>query len=319
MRTYAPRGAFQTFLLLAAVGLAGCLSNPVIKDMPDLANVSIGAVTAKLAEDIKPGASTSDESESFRHWRHSFQYCRICYDRKLFDLRFFGAYQPACEARQGNFLFLPSREYPTHVECRTAGGQLHFAVYAKVESKTINSLGTSAMLWFVTADSFEPKDRSTKATVHDDYAERTDGFYKRDREQARIATQERTERAKNDAERRRQQEADLKRSLAEQQAREQPKVRTVGQKVCTTVAGNERQVVAVAFGKPVFGEAASRRFLVTGFTEQVAGDRIKILIGGIRMSDERGREQPVDKLDGDPVWERGKATWDDSPNWRLCQ
>ena len=317
MRTHAIRGAIRTSLLLLAVGLAGCLGNPV-KDIPDLANVSIGSVTARLAEDITPGPSSSDESANFRHWRHSFQYCRVCYDRGLFDGHFFGAYQPACEARQGKFLFLPSREYPSRVECHTAGGELLFAVYAKVESKTVNSLGTSAMLWFVTADSFEPKARSTTVTVQDEYAEGTDGFYRRNREQERIAAQERAERAKKDAERLRQQQAEVTRRLAEQQAREQPKVRTVGQKVCTTVTGNERQIVAVAFGKPVLGQASSRTFLVTGFTEQASGERIKILIGGIRMTDDRGREQPVDKLDGDPVWERGKATWDQSRNWRLC-
>lgn len=300
------------------LGLAGCVSNPV-RDMPNLATASVGDVTAKLAEDIKPGRSSKDESENFHHWRHHFPYCRTCYTRGLLDGQLFGAYQPACEARQANFSYLPTRENPKFVECRSAAGELIFAVHAKVESG--KALGT----WFITADSFEAKRLSPTLKVWDEYAVGSDGLYKRDKEQERIDAAKRADEAKVQLDRYRKAAALAKVEMErqqrldeEQRTRELPIVKTVGQKVCASGTGNERQVVAYAFGKPVFSDPVNREYRVTGFTEQVAGNRIRVLVAGIQIIEGRGNTRAIDKLEGDAVLERGKPTWDDARNWRLC-
>ena len=142
----AGRRALQLLLAMAFI-VAGCVANPV-KEIPDLEIVSIGAITSKLAGDIKPGVSQSDESASFRHWHHYFQYCRGCYERRLLDQQFFGAYRPACDARKGKLSYQPSIQSPRRIDCLSSSGALLFAIFAKVESKTVSGVGT-ATLWFI--------------------------------------------------------------------------------------------------------------------------------------------------------------------------
>ncbi len=301
-----------------AAGLSGCLGTQV-RDIPDLANLTVGEVTTKLSEDIKPGPSGMEASENFRHWHHEFQYCRGCYSRDLLEGRFFNAYKPYCDAKQGAFSYQPSRKYPRGVECRSSSGNLIFVVYAKIESRSFYSLGNTVYEWFITADSFEPINPSVTVSLLDEFAEKEGRYYKRNKEQEKIDTQRRIEQARKSAEVERKTKAEEQRRKEEQIARDLPIVKTIGQKICKTVKGSQKYATTYALGNPVYGRPVERNFMVTGFTEQVSGNKIRLLVSGISFLDEQYALRSVDKIDGDVVMEPGKPIWDDAANWHPCR
>lgn len=94
-------------------------------------------------------------------------------------------------------------------------------------------------------------------------------------------------------------------------------VRVVGQKICKIIDGTERHVVGRIMGQVVYGASVSQTFYITGFTEQVAGEKIQLRIAGIRKI-EGDRMVNVDKIDGDTVLQTNNVIWDDPIIWRPC-
>lgn len=94
-------------------------------------------------------------------------------------------------------------------------------------------------------------------------------------------------------------------------------VRVVGQKICKIIDGTERHLVGRMMGQVVYGASVSQTFYITGFTEQVAGEKIQLRIAGIRKI-EGDRMVNVDKIDGDTVLQTNNVIWDDPILWRPC-
>lgn len=103
------------------------------------------------------------------------------------------------------------------------------------------------------------------------------------------------------------------RKLLEQAVLNQPKVRTVGQKVCRLFDISQRKVIGEVMGKPAYGQPVQVKAKVTGFTENSSGRKIQIRISGMQANGES-----MERIDGDVVLENGAVIWDDSMSWAVC-
>lgn len=104
----------------------------------------------------------------------------------------------------------------------------------------------------------------------------------------------------------------------EEQARSQPLVRTVGQKICKVLHGIDRQILgSTNTGQTRYGVGVARTYYVTAFTEKVAGQKIQLRIASIRKEIDLQFEN-VESIDGDTVLRPNTLLWDDSTQWQPC-
>lgn len=133
--------------------------------------------------------------------------------------------------------------------------------------------------------------------------------------------QKKTEKAKLDADRRDLQARIEKEQLA-RAADELKLVKVIGTKICKTFGGTEQQVsnvnMPVGFRTyhtvPILGVKTDQNFIVTAFTEDAVGKKLKVRIGGLKTEDGK----TFDKLGGDVELKPGSIIWDDASNWRPC-
>lgn len=90
-------------------------------------------------------------------------------------------------------------------------------------------------------------------------------------------------------------------------------VSTNGARVCRQDTGKRRDVVGTSFGQPLYGRSVEETFQITGFTEGVNGDRIKVMVSSIRIAS-TGRY--IETLP--PDYTKGIHVWQDFFSWEPC-
>ncbi|MBA5686282.1 hypothetical protein [Rugamonas apoptosis] len=99
-----------------------------------------------------------------------------------------------------------------------------------------------------------------------------------------------------------------------------PLIKTVGQKVCLTADGTEDVYLGfVAMGQPQY-RTEQRQFVLSGVTENSAGNRILVRIGAIMSFRQAGGAAKYwTELKGDPTYQVNQASWDEAEKWMPCQ
>jgi hypothetical protein len=99
--------------------------------------------------------------------------------------------------------------------------------------------------------------------------------------------------------------------------RNQQLVRSVGQKICKEINGTERRTLGTYNGESLYGPESKRKYHITAFTENIAGEKIQLRIAGIRKEIPSGFSN-IDRIEGDTVLQPNSVVWDDPLEWQPC-
>lgn len=314
-----------------SIVLAGCASSPLDK-VSNLPKKDLGQVASILYGNGEDDARlNADQTENFKHWRLNVG--RL-YNREKFamqgleeNLSQFGKY---CSALGGTlntpyaYPDLGSRVRGVTCE-QTKSAVVIFQVFAanihcaftQGQPSYDPAFQYSCGLWI---DAFQSKSGTNTADLSKEYRLQSaiGGFATiqvadaaKQREQEERANKAKAFKAEFDKQW--QLKIEKEQEAQAQAIRDQPQVKTVGQKVCRSEEITQRKVMGSAMGQLVYGNSIKLQAKVTAFTEKSAGSKIQVRISGIQANGEN-----LDRIDGDVVLENGAIVWDEATHWGLC-
>ncbi len=308
-------------VLASLILLEGCSTNPLSK-VDNLSNKNLGEVSKYLFRYAE--LSAPDETDKLLHWKltnemiYSDDSGFIIKDR----LENLSAY---CSTKNGKFENPIKRpRASTEVVCldQSTNRPIFIVVGGIEECRSLSpdsshylkgARETGCKVW---ADAFIWKTPGTRQDIYDSFRLENEGFitYHKPTPEELLQKQRNAEQQRQIAA-----SAEEKRQLAlaeaarERTKRELPLVKTVGQKICRTIGITQRQAVGQYLGKTVYTDPVSVQARVTGFTENVSGDKIQLRIAGMQAGNEN-----LDRIDGDVMYQTGGVIWDNASNWGLC-
>jgi hypothetical protein len=323
----------RLFVVLAvAVVLSGCTSNPLssVSGLPDKKLDEVSKVVFPYSN-----VSAPDDTPKLQHWKLTDQAIftkspEIAGDTLKTYLSNFEKY---CAARDGKMsgpdpvTGTAQGQFASQVSCvdsstnktlfMVAGGLKGCSLLSRDNRHYLE--GHRFLKCEIWVDAFSWKAPGQANDVAESFEGGfVTGFFTKeaanlDRQQTREANERRTAAAKAERERQMQaqQEADQRRR--EQAARDLPRIKTVGQKICKTEEITQRRVIGTALGQPMYGLPVKAKAVITAFTENSAGTRIQLRISGMQVDG-----QNLDRIDGDIVYENGSVVWEEASNWQLC-
>lgn len=90
-----------------------------------------------------------------------------------------------------------------------------------------------------------------------------------------------------------------------------------GAHICRFEQGETRILLGQSFGEPIYGKPEQREFRIEGFTEQVSGTRIKVMINSIRVNNRDNSFEYLTELQ--PAYTKGQYVWQESFDWVPCK
>lgn len=323
----------RLFVVLAvAVALSGCASNP-LSNMSNLSDKKLDEVSKVVFP--YSNVSAPDDTPKLQHWKLTGQATftkspDIAGDNMKSDLSNFDKY---CAARNGKMsepapvAGTPPSQLASQVTCvDSATNKTLFMVAGGLKGCSLLSRnnrhyleGHRVLKCEIWVDAFAWKSPGHVSDIAESFEGGfVSGFFTKelanlDRQQTREANERRSAAARAAMERqmRAQQEAEQRRR--EQAARDLPRIKTAGQKICKTEGITQRRVIGTALGQPMYSQPVKATAVITAFTENSAGARIQLRISGMQVDG-----QNVDRIDGDVVYENGSVVWDEASNWQLC-
>lgn len=94
-------------------------------------------------------------------------------------------------------------------------------------------------------------------------------------------------------------------------------VSSLGAHVCRFEQGETRLMLGQSLGQPIYDKPVQREFRIEGFTEQVSGTRIKVMVNSIRASNRDYSFEYLSELH--PSYTKGQYVWQESSAWVSCE
>jgi hypothetical protein len=312
----------RLFVLIAVLlSLAACSTNPLSK-VDNLSDKNLGEVSKYLFRYAE--LSSPDETDKLRHWKLTNE--MIYSDDTGFIIKDrLGNLSAYCSTKNGKLEKPISRPRgATEVVClnQSTDKPIFIVVGGVEECRSLSPdnshylKGAREIGCKVWADAFSWKTPGTRQDIYDSFRLENEGFVTYHK-----PTPEEILQKQRNADQQRQiaAVAEEKRQLAlaeaarEKAKREMPLIKTVGQKICRTIGITQRQAVGQYLGKTVYTDPVSVQARVTGFTENVSGDKIQLRIAGMQAGNEN-----LDRIDGEVMYQNGGVIWDNAANWGLC-
>lgn len=110
---------------------------------------------------------------------------------------------------------------------------------------------------------------------------------------------------------------EIKRAEYQRKIDDLPIIKQIGQKICKTLKGIDKNVLGSFDGQTIYGQSKEINIYLTGFTENALNNKIQVRVAGIRKNVIGGFEN-IQNVDGETNIQINSLIWEDPFQWSPC-